>query len=97
MFIGDRIREEREKQGITQSVISERFKISNKIWSSYEKNRKTPDVEMVKKIAEYFDVTSDYLLGINLEYQDDMMFIQKRLLKIKNKEKFKNYIAKYEE
>ncbi|GIP36189.1 hypothetical protein J2TS4_53990 [Paenibacillus sp. J2TS4] len=37
--------------------------ISRASLSHYEKNRRRPDVETLKKMADFFQVSTDYLIG----------------------------------
>ena len=40
--------------------------VSQQTIGSWETGRTSPDIEMIKKIAQYFNVTTDYLLGNDL-------------------------------
>lgn len=60
---GDRIALLREKRGLTQEELSNKIGISRAALSHYETNRREPDYETINKIANYFNVTVDYLLG----------------------------------
>ena len=51
-----------KKQGISLNTLEERVGLGkNYIYSL--KNKKTPSVEHIAKIADYFGVSTDYLLG----------------------------------
>lgn len=51
-----------KKQGISLNTLEERVGLGkNYIYSL--KNKKTPSVEHIAKIADYFNVSTDYLLG----------------------------------
>lgn len=60
---GDRIALLREKRGLTQEELSNKIGISRAALSHYETNRREPDYETINKIANFFNVTIDYLLG----------------------------------
>ncbi|NOU70916.1 helix-turn-helix domain-containing protein [Paenibacillus sp. LMG 31458] len=60
---GDRIALLREKRGLTQEELSTKIGISRAALSHYETNRREPDYETINKIANFFNVTVDYLLG----------------------------------
>lgn len=81
-FIGDKIRRLREDKELLQNQVNSSFNVRESTWSQYENNKRTPDVETLKKIAMYFSVSTDYLLGItNLKYDPtDVCFRQ--LIKI---------------
>ncbi len=60
---GERIAELREKHGLTQEELAKILGIKRASLSHYEKNRRVPDYEVLNKIADYFQVTVDYLIG----------------------------------
>lgn len=62
---GDRLRALREKSHLTQRDLSERLNISESQIFRYEKNEIEPRADVVVKIAEFFNVTTDYLLGLS--------------------------------
>ncbi len=64
MKIGDRIRLIREQRGLTRQQLAERIDTSVGIIYFYEKNRKIPSAEILKRIAEALNVSADYLLGL---------------------------------
>ncbi|MCZ8519302.1 MULTISPECIES: helix-turn-helix domain-containing protein [Paenibacillus] len=61
--IGNRIALLREKQAMTQEELSLKLDISRASLSHYEKNRREPDYDTLLKIANFFKVSIDYLLG----------------------------------
>lgn len=69
-MIGDRIKELREKQGLTQKQLSEDpcLDLNINTLASYERNLREPKIDMIIKLARYFGVTTDYLLGVT-EYK----------------------------
>lgn len=63
MFIGDRLKILREEHRITQMELGKQFGISDAAINYYEKGKRQPDTETLNKIADYFNVSADYLLG----------------------------------
>ncbi|WP_159882543.1 helix-turn-helix domain-containing protein [Paenibacillus puerhi] len=61
--IGNRIAALREKQAMTQEELSIKLDISRASLSHYEKNRREPDYDTLVKIANFFKVSIDFLLG----------------------------------
>lgn len=61
MVIGDRIREERSKKGLTQEELAKVMQVSPSTIGMYEQNRRVPDNEMLAKFADFFDTSIDYL------------------------------------
>jgi transcriptional regulator with XRE-family HTH domain len=62
-MIGDRIRNLREDKRMSQLELAKALNISNTTLSQYENNQRTPSDEIKIKIANYFNVSIDYLLG----------------------------------
>lgn len=67
MNIGNRILELRTTKGISQRTLSIAIGVSQKAVDYWERNVNEPKASYIVKLAKYFDVTSDYLLGI-VEY-----------------------------
>ena len=59
-----RFRELREAAGLKQSEMGEKLGVSRGSISFYENCDRTPDIEFVANAAQYFKVSSDYLLGL---------------------------------
>ena len=57
-----------EEKGITQKELSLQLNIAPSTVSSYVQNTREPDFATLKLIAEYFNVTIDYLLGCKTEH-----------------------------
>ncbi len=53
----------RKKEKLSQSELAEKLNISQQSISSYENGKREPDNETLKKLADFFNVTTDYLLG----------------------------------
>lgn len=62
-MIGNRLVELRKEKGLTQEELAKALNISRSALSLYEIGKRDPDTETLKKIAEYFNVSIDYLLG----------------------------------
>lgn len=60
-----RIRELRINKKISQKELAKIFFIPPSTFNQYETGKRQPDYETLKKIADYFDVSTDYLLGRN--------------------------------
>lgn len=63
MRIGRRIERLREELGIKQWELADALHIGRSTLSGYETNRRSPDLNTLCQMADYFDVTTDYLLG----------------------------------
>lgn len=58
-----RLKELREEKELTQAELGEKLGISRNTIASWESNRRTPELETAKQLADYFNVSIDYLLG----------------------------------
>lgn len=63
MFSGERLRSLRLDKKLTQAKLGKMFNISHATINRYENGVHEPDTETIDKLAEFFDVTADYLLG----------------------------------
>ncbi|MFE4522153.1 helix-turn-helix domain-containing protein [Cytobacillus firmus] len=62
-ILGKRIRYLREKNKLSQKLFAEKIGITNSQLSRYELGERKPDPEMISQIADFFNVSADYLLG----------------------------------
>lgn len=60
-FTFEKIKELADKQGISLNTLEENLGFSRN--TIYNMKKSTPNVERVSKIADYFNVSTDYLLG----------------------------------
>ena len=60
-----RIKELREKRGLIQEILAAELGITQQMLSKYERDVTLIKVDILKKIATYFNVTTDYLLGVS--------------------------------
>lgn len=62
-MIGSRLKNLREGRHLTQAQFAEDMNVSQQAVGKWERDLASPNDEMLKKIATYFNVTIDYLLG----------------------------------
>ncbi len=62
MQFGDRLKLLREEKDIKQSDLAKKFNISASTIGMYEQNRRTPDFTLLSSLADFFNVSVDYLL-----------------------------------
>ncbi len=65
-MLKDKLKELRKKRGITQTDFAKAFNISVGTIGNWETGNREPDYEMLAKIADFFHVSTDYLLGIEV-------------------------------
>lgn len=64
MEIGKMISILRTEKGLSQRDLASRLSVSNGTIGMWETGKREPDLSTVIKIANFFDVSVDYLLGI---------------------------------
>lgn len=57
------LRDLRIKRGLSQADVARELGISRQSYNFYENGKRDPDTAMVKALAEFFGVSTDYLLG----------------------------------
>ncbi|MGM7683754.1 helix-turn-helix domain-containing protein [Cytobacillus sp. Hm23] len=61
--LGERIKSLRLSQGYSQKEVAHAIGVSNVQLSRYESGDRKPDAETIKHLADFFEVSTDYLLG----------------------------------
>lgn len=61
---GKRLVAAREKQGLSQKELAERLCITPTRLNYWEKDKREPDVNMIRQIADVLETDPNYLLGI---------------------------------
>ncbi|MED1304181.1 hypothetical protein BK704_01250 [[Bacillus thuringiensis] serovar konkukian] len=61
MTFGQRLKELRGSR--TQDEVAQKLGIARARYSHFENNRHEPDLQLIQKMANYYEVTTDYLLG----------------------------------
>ena len=76
--MGNKLKELRTKKCITSEQLAEKLDVAKSIIWSYELNKKEPSNSHLIKIADFFDVSVDYLLDreqknntVNFQYPFD--------------------------
>lgn len=61
----------RKKMGLSQEDLAKKINMTQQRISAYEKGKREPDLETLKLFADFFNVTTDYLLG-KVEYHTEV-------------------------
>jgi len=59
----DKLKELRKKTGKRQTALAELLGVAPRIVRFYESGQFEPNIERIIKIADFYDVSTDYLLG----------------------------------
>lgn len=60
----ERLKELRVERKLSQADLAKELNVSQRSISSWETGFRQPDFETLERIAKFFDVTTDYLLGL---------------------------------
>ena len=64
MEFKERLKELRIENKLTQTQLAEKLLTTDDSIYSWEKGRSQPSIEMLKKICLVFDVSADYIIGL---------------------------------
>jgi len=70
MSIGERLAKIRKEKGYTQKDLAQLLNVSQQIISNIERNQTTPDIELLKVIADVYAISLDELTGRRFEYNN---------------------------
>ena len=77
-FISERIKNARERMGITKAEASIRLNLSKIGYCRYEYGERTPSVQTLEVIARCFNTSVDYLTGKTDNMEPDYIVISKK-------------------
>lgn len=63
--IGERLKQLVKEKGLEQQEVAAQLNIKSPTFNGYVGNKREPSISKLKKLASYFNVTVDYLIGYN--------------------------------
>lgn len=93
-MVGKIIRKLRQEKGITQNELSNYLGLTPKMVSFYELGERFPPYDIINKLADYFDVSTDYLLGRSEIKNPEKLLIDYSKLSIEDLKEIEKNIAK---
>lgn len=91
-MLGKRIRKLRLERGVTQSELSNYLGLTPKMVSFYELEQRFPPQDIIIKLADYFNVSADYLLGRSEIRNSDELLKEYSSLYNKSPKEIEEYI-----
>lgn len=86
-----RLRELRSEKGLTQGELAKQFSLKASTIGMYENGRRMPEIKTLLTMADFFNVTTDYLLGrTSLREQ----FIPSKLIRLRGHRTVEEYSNK---
>lgn len=74
-MFSNRIRFLRQSKQLNQVQFSEKLGVTKQTISNWENGNILPSVEMLEKISDFFEVSTDYLLGRDRQDQENIYTI----------------------
>ena len=62
-IMAQRLKDFRKQQGLTQSEVAKKLCISQQAYASYETATKEPKIDTLKRLADLYKTSIDYLVG----------------------------------
>ena len=62
-FFGERLKELRVEKGLSQRKFGELLGVCNQTVSFWESGSREPDMDTLVRISDFFDISTDFLLG----------------------------------
>lgn len=90
-MIGQRLKQLRSEKNLTQAKLASILGVAKTTLAAYEQEKSEPSIDTLKKLADYFNVSVDYLIGykncIHEEYQpvSDLLGIDEKTIEILQK------------
>ncbi|MFD2307784.1 helix-turn-helix domain-containing protein [Enterococcus termitis] len=72
--IGKKIKELRQSKKMTQKALADILNVTPQAVSKWERNESYPDIEMLVKLSDYFNVSTDELLGTKSQSVFDSLY-----------------------
>lgn len=69
-MLSERLKKLRKERGMYQKEVCEKIGIAQNTLSGYENGDRTPSPKIIKKLAELYGVTTDYLMGNDMSMAD---------------------------
>ena len=79
-MFADNLKQLRKEKGMTQTQFASEFNIATGTIAMWETGKRTPDTDTLKKIANYFDVSIDYLLDNEKNSSNDTEELPEELI-----------------
>ena len=64
MEFNSRLKELRHEKGLTLKEVSEALQLTLGAYAHYEHGIREPSIEIIKRMCRFYNVTADYLLGL---------------------------------
>lgn len=81
-MLSDRLTFLRKKHNKTQQQVAEYLGITRPAYTAYETGSRKPDYETIEKLADYYDVSVDFLFGREDQYYEEAERLYEKILEL---------------
>ena len=85
--LGENVKKMRKERGLTQEGLADALGVTNGAVYKWESNQSVPELEMIVKLADLFDVSLDVLLGYEKINKNKELLIQNIYMKLNTKDR----------
>lgn len=71
MTFGERLKKLRQEKGLTLADLEEKFDRGRTAFSNYENDHRKPNMNLVNELADFFEVSVDFLMGREEKVQEE--------------------------
>lgn len=93
-MIGQRLYQLRKEHDMTQQELAKRLGLTKYTISSYEMDKSAPSDEVKVQMAQIFNVSVDYLLGL-VSQQNSFMDLERAVMLPENSLEFRQEVEQY--
>lgn len=94
-MIGDKIKELRNRKGLYQQELADIMNVSKSTIAMWETNKREPSSEMLVALANFFECSTDYLMGRDVKFNleetttDELVILNRNAKKLSPKKQKK--------
>ena len=90
VIVGDRLKLIRTQKGITQKTLCKNINVIITTYAGYEQGKQATPTEIIVRIAKYFNISADYIIGLSNNpkgrfVEDNKTKIEERITELENK------------
>ena len=74
-YFADQLKQLRIQRGLTQAALSKELNVTQNAIFNWENGKREPSIEMIQKIADYFQVSTAYLFAEKETYRTILKFL----------------------
>lgn len=91
MLLSQNIKLLRKQKGVSQQILGDELGLTRQAIAAYEKGIREPDVETISHIADFFEVSIDYLVGRVDSPQRSVYEVSKNIKKIRSRRTYNDF------